>query len=256
VTDSTITEAPPWQTPPARDTTPPPIDVEAYALGQTLSTLIQLGAANLPRSTQVSLGSSEAGHGCDRRIAYKLAGTKPTNVRDPLRALVGSEKHAVLAEIFTQLSIHTGRYLVEVPVGYRGIPGTCDLFDVATGTVIDWKTTLKNKLSHLRGQGPRPSYTTQVQLYGAGLEAAGYEVRHVALAFIALDGDLDDIWVWRTRYDQAVADAAIDRVEALTDQDPAIVPATPDSLCGWCSHYRPGSMNLAIGCPGGPKKGK
>lgn len=243
-----------WGSPaPADAASATPLDVEAYALETALRGLVHLGTATSARSLQASLGSSEAGHACDRRIAYRLAGARPTNLTDPLRAFVGSGFHSAIAELFVRLDAGSGRFLVEQRLMYRGLPGTVDLFDRYTRTVIDWKTTLKSKLTKVRHDGPAQPYIVQTQLYGAALAASGEDVRSVALAFVPVDGSLADLWVWRARFDQRIADDAIDRIERLAGKDPATVKHTPDRLCPWCSHFREGSTDLAAGCPGGSK---
>jgi hypothetical protein len=231
----------------------PKLDVEAYAIEAALRSLIMLGSVTAPRSLQVTLGTSEVGHVCERRIAYRLAGTPKANLTDPLRSLTGTGVHLALADMFRRLGAHSGRFLVEQPVCYRGVPGTVDLYDRYTRTVIDWKTVLKSKLSHLRHDGPARNYVTQTMLYAAGLREAGEDVKTVALAFLPVDDELAKLWVWRAPFDQARADEAMDRIEALRYRAPETVPATPDRLCGWCDYYRPQSTDLATGCPG-PQK--
>lgn len=227
-----------------------PFDPEAYALESALRSLVMLGAVTARRAIQTTLGSSEAGHLCDRRIAYKLAGVPSANLRDPLRSFVGVGVHYALAEMFSRLDATSGRFLVERELNYRGIPGTVDLFDRFAKTIIDWKTTTLAKIKRLRHEGPTASYVVQTQLYGAALVAAGEDVRHVALAFLPIDGTLDDLWVWRAPFDQSIADRAVDRIVRLAGQDPASVPASPDRMCPWCHHYRKGSTDLARACPG------
>src|SRR4029450_10719077 len=138
-----------------------------------------------------------------------------------------------MAETFERLNRITGnRFLVEVPVVYRNIPGTCDLYDRDMGTVVDWKSSTLDKISHLKRQQPALPYQVQVQTYAAGLATAGYEVRNVALVFVPRDGKtLDQLWVWRTAFDRKVADDAIDRLAALRGKSPADVVASPDRLC-------------------------
>ena len=229
-----------------------PHSPEAYGLEVSLRSLVFLAAVTSPRARQTSLGGSEAGHACDRRIAYRLAGTPIVNLRDPLRSIVGIGFHAAMAELFTRLDAGSGRFLVEVPVAYRGIPGTVDLYDRHERTVIDWKTKLSAKLRKVRHEGPSTSYVTQTMLYAAALREQGEDVRHVALAFVPVDAtDLSGMYVWRAPFDKAIADAAVDRIERLRGRDPSTVEATPDRLCPWCSQYRPGSTDLRVGCPGG-----
>lgn len=229
----------------------PKQDVESYALECSLRSLIFLGCATAPRSRQTSLGSSEAGHQCDRRLAYRLAGTPATNLADPLRPLVGTGVHLVMADLFRRLDGGSGRFLVEQHVGYRDVPGTVDLYDRFTHTVVDFKTTTASNLKHLRHDGPPRQYVVQVHLYAAALKAEGEDVRYVALAVLPTDGHLDDMWVWRKPYDFAIADEAVDRLAQLLNKDPSTVESKPDRLCPWCDHYRPTTpVDLTIGCPG------
>jgi hypothetical protein len=228
----------------------PTVDPEAYALECVLRSLISLGAVTSPRSRQTAIGTSEIGHVCDRRIAYRLAGTPRSNLTDPLRALVGVGWHAAMAEVFGRLDGGLGRFLVEYPVSYRGIPGTLDLYDRASRTVIDWKTTLRSRVVATRHGGPPTPYVVQVQTYGAALESMGETPSHVALAYVPTDAELSGLWVWRTPYDRAVADAAIERLDRLRGRLPGATAPTPSETCGWCDNFRPHSTNLDLACPG------
>lgn len=242
-------EARVWAELPQVDTTAPEMDPTALALATALDSLIALGAATTPRSLQLAIGSSEAGHKCDRRLVYKLNGVPPCNFRDPLRALFGSEAHAALADMFRRLNAGSGRFLVETPVQYRSFPGTVDLYDRHTKTVVDWKSTTKAKLRRIRSEGaPRP-YQVQLQLYAAGLAEVGEEPVRVALAYLPIDGELSDLWVWTDLVRRDVADDAVDRVARLEGIKPADATPKPDRLCPWCDHYRPGSTDLGTGCP-------
>ena len=102
-----------WAKLPDVDTTPAPVDATAMAFAATYGTLIALSAAQSPRSTQVDIGASEIGGGCDRQIAYKTANTPACNFRDPLRVIVGTGVHLAMAEIFTRLNGRSARFLVE-----------------------------------------------------------------------------------------------------------------------------------------------
>lgn len=231
---------------------PPPVirDPDADRLLGQLVGFIQLAAATSPRSVQVSIGSSEVGHGCDRRIAYRLAGTPQTTLTDPLRSLVGLGVHLVLAEQFARLADGSARFWTGTKVTYRGIPGELDLYDRFESTVVDFKSATKAKIVRLRHDGPPAYSTTQVQLYAAGLQALGERPVAVALLYLPIDGTLVDAWCWRAPVSIGIADSAVDRIERLRGQDPASVPAKPDRLCPWCAHYRPHSTDFALGCPG------
>jgi len=248
---------------PAPAQTRPEPDVEAYALEAVLRSLVHIGAHTSPRSQQKTVGASEVGHPCPRRLAYQLVHTTPVNLGDPLRALVGTGTHLALAELMHRMDAGTGRWLVETPVAYRGVPGTVDLYDRMTGTVIDWKTTLRTKVARLRVDGPPAQYVTQLQIYAAALEAVGETPRWTALAYLPIDSGLNDLWVWRTGYHRDIADAAVDRLQHLARAelettaghiDPATVEAVPNYLCAWCPYHQPGAVDLSIACPGNTER--
>lgn len=236
-----------------------PPDAEAYALESSLRSLIFLGAATSERSQQTAIGASDLGTACDRKLAYQLAHTPPAHITDPLRALVGIGLHSVMADVFRRLDGGSGRFLVERQVRFRGIPGTADLYDRMTHTVVDWKTVFKNKLARLRMDGPPRHYVVQVQTYAAGLHAAGEDVRWCAIAYLPVDGTLDDMWIWRTAFDPTVADNAVTRVNAISELQmtdvtgrirPSTVEAAPSNLCPWCEHYHKSAVDLDAACPG------
>lgn len=249
-----MTEQPaPWTGPPARtEKTAPPLDPEAHALGAVYRTLIPLGARYAPRAQQRALGFSELGYSCERRSAYRMADTPPVNHRDPLASIIGTGFHHVMAATFGQLApLFGSRFLVETPVEYRGIPGTCDLYDRDLKTVVDWKTSTVERIRRTRVEGVKGNHRVQVHGYGAGLSAVGEDVRRVALIYVPRDGDLDDLYVHRERFDESIVDVAIDRMETLRGKDPATVKPLPDNMCGWCNYYLPRSTDLSVGCPGG-----
>jgi len=227
---------------------PAPMDPDAYAMAASTRSLIRWGATRLPRARQKAIGASEVGHPCDRRITYKMSGQTGVNVPDPLRALVGIGWHRAMDDVFVRLNGDTGRFLVEQPVQYRGIPGTVDMYDSLEGVVYDWKTTTKAKLSKVRSGGPQPSYVTQVSIYAAALAELGFPVKLVALVFVPVDGRLDDLWVWRRPYDKSVADLAIDRIEHLAKVRPDEAVPSPDPLCTWCPYYNAESTDPLMAC--------
>lgn len=236
---------PAWSPPHRPQATP--LDVEAYALETSLRSLLYLGMSTTPRNQQQAIGASEVGHPCDHKVASRLHGLPTVNVRDLWPAFVGTGVHLALADAFARLDADSGRFLVEHATSYRDVPGTCDVFDRYTGTVVDWKTTKLARLKQIRHNGPPAPYVVQLQLYAAALAAEGERVRHVALAFLPVDGSLEDLWVWRTAYDQAVADAAVQRLNVLRGVLPGDAPRRPDDMCGWCNYFRPGGTG---GCPG------
>jgi hypothetical protein len=240
-----------------------------------ITALIKRAAATAPRSLQVEPGPSEAGEPCARRLAYKLFDwPRPGRDLDPWAAVQGVAVHAWLADIFRAENERLGRdrYLTEQRVqpvsdadaGRFGIPGnlagSCDLFDRDTGLVTDWKLTSPERLRHYAAEGPGVKYRAQAHLYGRGLVNAGEHVRDVSITFLPRATFLDGIHVWSEPYDPAVAEAALQRLTAISDTlialDPErnpgrweLFPTAPGS-CRHCPWLKPGSRYLAGGCPG------
>jgi hypothetical protein len=256
-----VTQAPPWTALPAQAEAPAPtIDPDALALGKLLATFIAMGATLDDRSRQVEIGSSEVGWPCDRRVVYKISGVAPANPDgDPLRRLIGTGVHLALAGVFRLLDSGHGFFLVEFPVRYRDIPGTADLVFRHGNVVIDWKTAKKEKITRIKREGPPRHYVVQAMLYAAALRAMGYQITHVAIAWLPIDIDhtegLDKLYVWRAPFNQALADDAVDRIERLSGKRPSQVDPRPDRLCRFCAHYDPNSTNLDAACPGDAKTG-
>lgn len=225
-------------------------------------------AANAPRSLQTAIGPSEVGQACTRRLAHRLAGTTPVNDGgDNWRPTVGTAVHAWLADALTRANDLLGanaRWLIEQRVDITaGLSGSCDAYDMQTGTVLDWKvvgpTSLKKQKANCRPDGPGPGdlYRTQVHLYGLGHRNAGHDVKHVAVAFLPSAGSLGDTVYWTEPYNQALAEAALERLNTvrtglLAGLPASAFPATPDSdrACLWCPFYAFGTNNLDTGCPG------
>lgn len=253
----------PWQSLPGPVEKEIVFDPEAYALGRTLASLIALGLGTDKRSLQQTIGSSEVGHVCDRRVSYKVHNAPPTNTKAQggrLRRAIGTGVHLMLANVFIDLDKGSGQFLVETSVSYRGIPGTADLVYRMGHVVVDWKTAKKAKIARVRKEGVPRYYQVQAQLYAAGLIARGEDIRHVAVVYIPIDidndEDLEQIHVWLAPVNQAMADDAVDRLGRLSKVAPADAHATPDRMCGYCNHYLPGSTDLNVGCPGMTKETK
>lgn len=229
------------------------LDPIGLVLGDALRELIWTGAMSSERSRQVEVGMSEIGSLCDRQLAYRAAGVPPVNVgNDPMPSIIGTGFHLHMEKVFR--SLDPRRWLVETPLTYQGIKGTCDLYDRRRKLLIDWKSTSKQKLRRLRQDGPPHQAQVQIQLYGAAMREAGEDPQRLALAYVPRDGQLDDLWVWSTTPDQSIVDTAMERfhlIVALTsDLSPAQAPATPTRLCSFCSHFSSGSTDLARACPG------
>lgn len=244
--------APPPPQPPADKKKP---TTQQLVLGAWVREQVIMIAGTSPRSQQAELGASEIGQRCERRIAYRIAGTPVVNHPDPIRTLVGTGFHAAMADGLRRLDGGMNRYLVEVNVSYRGVPGQVDVHDRVHRRAADWKTTAQHNLRRYVTDGVPPNYQVQLQIYAQGLIALGEDVDEVALVFIPREAkSVTDIWCWSQPVDKAVADDAIDRYElivaATAKSGPAGVPAWPSNLCSYCPNYREHAVDLSVACPG------
>lgn len=226
------------------------VDAHALVLGEALRDRIVTFTATEPRSLQAAIGFSELGHACDRRLAYRASAAPVVHRPDPLAALCGTGLHRELADGFARLDEHVGRFLIEQRCTYRGIPGTVDLYDRRLKTVVDWKTSTVRNIARIRREGPSQAQRIQIHGYGAALSEAGYDVAHVALVWLPRDGSLEDMFVHREPYDQAVIDDAIDRLAALEGTPPAQTTTAVSPLCKWCPFYDPISTDPNRSCRG------
>lgn len=225
-----------------------------------------------PRSQQTAVGPSELGTPCARKLGYKLAGVVPSMRADPARSwrsTVGTAVHTWLAAACEAFNTRIGerRFLTETRVTVGGIgeagyliDGSCDVYDQATATVVDWKVVGPNSMRTAKrfGIGAKPVYRTQVHLYGKGFVNADLPVDHVAVLYLPSAGELSDA-VWACEpFDMGIADSALNRADGI---DTAIrllgrseglrQLATYDDYCVSCPFYRPQwEGDLAVACPG------
>jgi hypothetical protein len=215
-----------------------------------------------PRSAQKRIGPSGLGIACTARLVHVLAGDEEPG-GDPRRfgwyPLQGTAMHALLeagvkAHPMNQ-AVAQPRWITEtrVVVGEIGgtkIDGSCDLFDIDSGTVFDWKLVVKNSMARYRAKGPGRQYRVQAHAYGRGFARLGYRVRTVADIFLPRDDELliDDrgravgAYVWAEPYDESVVTAALDRCAGLldliemigVDDVLAMTSRCTDYFCPWC----------------------
>lgn len=227
------------------------------------------------RSAQATLGPSEIGTPCDRRLAMSLLGVPPVNAGgDGWAAFVGTCTHAGMAEVYTFADAGTGRYAVELPV-FLGVPtvprGTTDLLDRRDATITDWKVMGKYSLDKFRKEGPSHTYRTQAHVYGLGAERSGEKVRNVAIVGLPRAGrSLDEMHVWTEKFDRKFAQAALGRVEKIANKVQAeeVERATHGGLdiqehrmkiarefpaaddCTFCEFHLKNDTEMRRGCPG------
>lgn len=241
----------------------------AVALKHELSKIIMWNEREAPRSKQRAVGPSELGGECDRRLAYRIAGTAPVNLgADPWPAIVGTSIHDWLERAVNKYQAYVGDlgYLTELRV-YPDpmVKGRCDLFNVRTQTVVDYKTVGADGMKKVRKGDIPIGYRTQIQIYGLGHKRAGRQVKDVALVFLSRSGWLDDAYVWVEPYDEDVAVKALARMYEIADklldmdiennpQRFQLIDATPGDACVWCPFYNrdidPMIAASDRGCPG------
>ena len=250
-----------------------PITASADYLATELFSLIAQGIENTPRSLQRSIGPSEIGTPCQRRLGYKLANVAPVNTsKIGWKAFIGTGVHEMLAQILatnelTRETDKAQRWHVEerVNCGTYGpdgktLDGSTDLYDAWHGLVLDWKTTTVNKIrQQYRPHGPGEQYEIQAHTYGTGWAAAGYPVNTVAIIFLARDGEYTDRHVWSAPYDPDIAGAALTRLDQtahlINDLGVDALPLIPtgDAYCNFCPWHAAASIDPRKACPGHPK---
>ena len=234
-----------------------------------LTDVIKWTETNSARSIQTTIGPSELGSLCDRKIAYRLAGVPEANWwSDPLPAIVGTAVHTWLENAVTQFQQvhHMDRWLTEITVQPDPmVKGHCDLYDRQLGAVIDWKTVSPTKLKAWKSDGPPDHYKAQVNLYGKGLVNAGYPVNKVVLVAVPRSGWLKDMQVWVDDYRPELAKIVLDRmygianrmINAGDDLSFEEINSAPSGECSFCPWYRGGSGKAGMsGCPGNVDEAK
>jgi hypothetical protein len=218
------------------------------------------------RSAQKTLGPSEIGTPCDRQIAMKLLGIKPTNPQEGWAPFVGTAVHKDLADMFEWANgSGSGRFVTELPLTFGSalVPrGTGDLLDRVLFMFLDHKLMGKYSLKKLIEEGPSETYRIQVQTYGLGAEMAGERIKEVAIVgWPREESTLNNLYVHVEPYDRAVAQDAIRRVEGIARQvgDALAVQEPPmgvarnmpvGSDCKWCPFHLKSDTNMERGCPG------
>lgn len=214
----------------------------ADVLRKDLTAVIANAIRQQPRTLQTTIGPSEIGNPCERAILHKLAGTPDPRAGEAAwRPAVGTAIHAQLEQWFRA---HPALYLVEQRVQVApGIAGTCDLYDLDTGTVIDWKGGSQSRIKQYRANGAPQQYRIQAHLYGLGiLRTLSHVPAHVAIVWLPRDGELRDMHVWTEPWNPQVALDALARlaqIQADLDQLGLTAaldqhPTCTDTWCGWC----------------------
>ena len=206
---------------------------------------------------------------CDRAVVSKMAGEAETgHTGDPWPSIVGLALDAWIKRYFANENRLNGydRWLTDVRVYPHPLyPGTLDLYDTVTYTVIDLKALGVSTAAKLARSGPSPRYKNQVLLYAWGMRLAGYRVDRVAIVSLPRTKSfLADIYVWDhvlTEEDDLAVIELLQRTEArrraaqmvLSQQLPIeAVQRTPDGeSCHFCGFFRiEAAHDGGPGCPG------
>ncbi|MFD8117026.1 hypothetical protein [Streptomyces microflavus] len=218
------------------------------------------------RSQQTTLGPSEIGSPCDRRLAMSLLRMPRVNPGgDGWASFVGTCVHVGLAEMFAWADAGSGRYAVESRLTYDNphVPkGTADLIDRTLFMVDDHKLMGKWSRNKLKAKGPSPTYRVQGHTYGLFARARGERIEHIAIIGWPRDeSSLDDLYVWTEPYNPGIALKALARVDDIAaavlptpeDADRRDVPASPYDLpmdssdCKYCPFFMPGAKQSGGG---------
>lgn len=228
------------------------------------------------RSAQRQLGPSELGEECSRQVIGKMASlAKTNNVMDPWASVVGTALHAHFEEVYkwdNERRREQGkpiRWLTEARVtpdpGPDAHPGTADLYDIETRSLVDHKNLGVTSMQKLIAHGPKRVYFVQLLLYRLGYLHLGFPVdRIVLIAWPRTKSSLDEMYVWE-HVPTPEDDALVARVLAQTREREVVarllqaghlslmdVPPTPsDESCMFCPYYRPqAAYDNAYGCAG------
>lgn len=250
-----------------------PLEGEALALSNWFDDLFFRYQHSRERSMQPTIGPSEIGSQCMRRIAMKLSQRPEVNFeKDTYAAWFGTQGHLGLEEMlrWANQTMHAERFLIEAPLefGSEAMPhGHSDAFDRRPdavgfdrlqGIVIDWKFPGTSALSKMHLDGISLEYETQGHLYGYGQRLAGENVERVAvIALPRQTGDLSGKFVWVAPYDEEIAIKAIKKAEAIKKRLDELgpegyrqAPKTPSYLCPFCPFYLANDAAEVRGCSG------
>lgn len=234
------------------------------------------------RSAQVTMGPSEMGTPCDRRLALSLMRMPPVNPGgDGWAAFVGTCIHAGLEGMFLWADGGTGRFAVEQRLEFGSVyvpKGTADLIDRVLLMVLDHKCQGRWSRNKLKTQGPSPTYRVQAHVYAHGARLRGEKIEKIAIISWPRDeASLDDLYVHVEDYDPGIVKKAFERVERIgaeveakkselhlmysVDREPseeldleikARVSAdfTVSEDCRFCPFYLPNARDITRGCNG------
>lgn len=206
-----------------------------------------------PRSLQKRIGPSELGDPCDRWVLHKLAGdSEPERPQTAWKPAIGTAVHAYLENIFDAANTTGTQWVTEHKVTVGALPngdpitGSCDLFHIPTGTVIDFKVVGDRQLANYRANGPSEQYRRQAHCYGGGFMLDDHPAwgtpQRVAILFLPRDRAFESHYWWQEPWSPQVWAETVQRVQRLyreweTEGMPAAAdkyPLCDNEWCHWC----------------------
>lgn len=214
-----------------------------------------------PRSKQVSIGPSELGEECTRKLAYKLLDWEKVNESSggSWAAQVGTAIHSHLEAIFSK---DPAKYQTESRVEIRaGLKGTVDLYHADRNMILDWKTKSPTGIKEKRSTGASDKEITQVMTYAYGKAREGVPVDLVGLVYLPTGGQVSDMYIELHIYKEKIVLDALARLDSVyellstvdVEASPAmwaVIPAVTSRLCMYCPYFKPFSDDLSKACPG------
>lgn len=199
---------------------------------------LRLADATSERSLQASIGWSEVS-GCRAYLGFRLTGEWASDDTDGWRAECGHILHSGVGDVDALSSRANDKPIDrEVETVYRGIPGHADAVDA--DSVTDYKFPTRAVSESWRNDAAAlQQKMIQLQGYAAGLVEAGRLPRDctVRLLVAPVDGTYDDWWTHEEPFDQAVADAAVERVEEVRELVAQGLTPPRDMPFSWCERF-------------------
>jgi hypothetical protein len=219
--------------------------------------------ADRPRTLQRRIGPSGIGHPCHFCLGAMLAmipKVDESTYADCWPAFVGTAVHKRLERVYERQNrrLGTTRYLTEQTVtcgtiGDWELVGSCDLFDLPTGKVTDFKVQGDKPIAKFARDGISQVYRVQMHTYGLGMVNAGHVVTKSGLLILAKSKNfLKDAVYYAEPWDWKVAEAAIKRADVIQRAGDAdgwgyVLPRLKHLDGCWdCGKYAAGVEALAL----------
>ena len=206
-------------------------------------------AQETARDKQKLIGASNFSNPCNKCLAEDMLGVKRREGNARMGAVIGTAIHELaesrlnndpeLNELFGNPDVEQRLTLGEVE-GYGVIKSTADLYIPDLLTVLDWKTTTREKLRDIDEVfgldlyvDPElystsrydklmetlfkvKMYLNQLHAYAKGCVESGRPVEDLAIAFVPRDSvTYEDIKVYKVKYDPELAEKVWNRVGLL-----------------------------------------